>query len=280
MGNSAFRRILKGELRGWVRGEVWDGLPSHFFEDPLSCIQEMGGTILKGSKWRWAALLSFSIRGGVFVKGDKTKDWMEGLKYLFVPSRGRKEFLIASQLEARGLPVPKPFGWIERARKGWVKESYYLSEAVGTGGSFIDETSESKEPRSIVELATVVRKYQEAGLFHQDLHGGNFLWRGESLFLTDLHRAKIVGSVSVSQKLWNLSHLFHSLRSTWSEEDQLRFLDRYFEGKLDRSQERTILDQKIRPIMDDLQRRQWRSRTKRCLKESTEFTVQREKGTC
>jgi hypothetical protein len=39
-----------------------------------------------------------------------------------------------------------------------------------------------------------------------------------------------------------------------------------------------MLHQKIHPIMNRLQRKQWRSRTKRCLKESTEFTVQREKG--
>ena len=280
MGNSTLRRVLKGELRGWVRGEVWDGLPSDFFEDPLSCIEEVGGKILKRSKWRWAALLSFSDGGRVFFKRDKTKDWMEGLKYLFLPSRGQKEFLIASQLEMRGLPVPKPLGWIERVRKGWVKESYYLSEAIGTGVSFIEEVAKSKEPRSIAELATAVKKYQEVGLFHRDLHGGNFLWQGESLFITDLHRAKILKSVSLRRRLWNLSHLFHSLRSMWGEEDQLRFLDRYFEGTLDRSQEREILHQKIRPIMDDLQVKQWQSRTKRCLKESTEFTVQREKGIC
>jgi serine/threonine protein kinase len=81
----------------------------------------------------------------------------------------------------------------------------------------------------------------------------------------------------LKQKLWNFSHLFHSLRSTWGEEEQLRFLDQYFEQRLDDSQKKEMLRQKIHPVMDRLQQRQWRSRTKRCLKESTEFTVQREK---
>jgi tRNA A-37 threonylcarbamoyl transferase component Bud32 len=280
MGSSVFEKVSKGEIRGWVRREVLNGLPSHFFEDPLSSIQEMGGKILKESKWRWAALLRLSNGEKLFFKRDKTKGWMEGLKYLFSPSRGKKEFLIASQLETRGLPIPKPLGWIERVRKGWVKESYYLSEAIGTGVSFIEEVAKSKEPRSIIELATAVKKCQEAGLFHRDLHGGNFLWHGDFLFLTDLHRAKIIKSLSLHQRLWNLSHLFHSLRSMWGEEDQLRFLDQYFEGRLDRSQKREILHQKIRPIMDHLQKRQWRSRTRRCFKKSTEFTVQRETGVC
>jgi len=280
MGNSILDKISKGEIRGWVRGEVWKGLPSNFFEDPLSSIQEMGGKILKESKWRWAALLPLSNGGRLFLKRDRTKGWAEGVKYLFFPSRGRKEFAIASQLERRGLPIPEPLGWVERVRKGRVRESYYLSEAIGTGVSFLEEIAKAKEPHSMGELAKALKKCQEAGLFHRDLHGGNFLWHGDSLFLTDLHRAKIVTCLSLRQRLWNVAHLFHSLRSVWGEEDQLQFLGQYFEGSLDRSQQREMLCRKIHPFMDRLQKRQWRSRTKRCLKESTEFAVEREKGFC
>jgi len=278
MKSSNLKRVSKGEIKGWVRGEVWNDLPAHFFEDPLSSIQERGGEVLKESRWRWAALIRFSNGERVFLKRDKTKDWIEGLKYLFSPSKGQKEFLIASQLEGRGLPIPRPLGWVERVRKGWVQESYYLCEGIGTGVSFIEEAMKSREPRSIHELAKTVRKFQEAGLFHRDLHGGNFLWEDENLFLIDLHRARIVKFLSLRRRLWDLSHLFHSLRSMWGEEEQLRFLDQYFEGRFDGSQKREMLRQTIHPIMGRLQRRQWRSRTKRCLKESTEFTVQREKG--
>jgi len=277
MGNSTLKRVSEGEIKGWVRGEVLNDLPTHFFEDPVSSIQERGGEVLKESKWRWAALLRLSSGRRLFLKRDKTKGWMEGLKYLLSPSKGQKEFLVASQLEGRGLPIPQPLGWMERVRKGWVRESYYLSEAIGTGVSFIEEVAKSKEPRSINELAMTVRKFQEAGLFHRDLHGGNFLWEDDTVFLTDLHRAKLMKSLSLHRRLWNLSHLFHSLRSMWGEEEQFRFLDQYFEGRFDGSQKREILHQKIHPVMDRLQQRQWRSRTKRCLKESTEFTGQREK---
>ncbi len=278
MENSILKRVSRGEIQGWVRGEVWNDLPAHFFEDPVSSLLGRGGEILKESKWRWAALLPLSGGRRLFLKRDKTKGWVEGLKYLFSPSRGQREFLIASQLERRGLPVPRPLGWMERVRKGWVKESYYLSEAIGTGISFIEEAAKSKEPHSIHELAKTVRKFQEAGLFHRDLHGGNFLWQDDNLFLIDLHRAKLVKSLPSRRRLWDLSHLFHSLRSMWGEEEQLQFLDRYFEGSVDRSQKGGMLQQEIHPMMNRLQRRQWRSRAKRCLKESTEFTVQREKG--
>jgi tRNA A-37 threonylcarbamoyl transferase component Bud32 len=278
MGTSILKRVSKGEIKGWVRWEVLEGLPSTFFDDPFSSVQERKGEVVKESTWRRAAIFCLPDGRRVFFKRDKTKGWMEYVKYLFLPSRGRKEFFIASRLENRKLSIPKPLGWMERVRRGLVRESYYLSEAIGTGVSFIDDPAKSKTPHSMIELAMTVRKFQDAGLLHQDLHGGNFLWYGDSLFLTDLHRAKIVKPLSLNQRLWNLSHLFHSLRSMWGEGEQLQFLSQYFEGRFDDSQKREILHQKIHPVMDRLQKRQWRSRTKRCLKESTEFTVQKEKG--
>ena len=278
MQTSIFERVSKGEIRGWVRGEVLDSLPVDFFGDPISSVREMRGEVVKESTWRWAAIFRLPNGMRVFLKRDKAKGWAEYVKYLLLPSKGQKEFLIASQLERKKLKVPKPLGWVERIQRGLVRESYYFSKATGTGVSFIDEVTKAKEPRSIMELAMTVSSFQDAGLFHQDLHGGNFLWDGDSLFLTDLHRTKIVGTLSQNQRLWNLAHLFHSLRSMWGETEQLQFLDRYFEGISDGNKKREILFGRIYPAMDRLLRRQWRSRTKRCLKESGEFVVQKERG--
>lgn len=214
----------------------------------------------------------------VFLKKDRSKGWAEYLKYLVFSSRGKREFLIASELERKGLSIPKPLGWMERVRRGLIRESFYFSEAIGDGVSLIEDAAKSRTPRVIRELALAVKRFQEEGLFHRDLHGGNFLWEGDSLFLTDYHRSKIVRSLSWRRRLWNLSYLFHSLRATWGEEEHLQFLSHYFGERWNGSQPREILHQKIYPVMQRLQRRQWRSRTKRCLKESTDFAVQEEKG--
>jgi tRNA A-37 threonylcarbamoyl transferase component Bud32 len=273
-----FKKVSKGDLKGWMSEEIFDHLPSTFFDEPISSIQQTGGKVIKASKWRWAAIFPLSDGRRVFIKRDRTKGWVESLKYLFFPTKGEKECFIASQLERKDLPLPKPLGWMKRVQKGLVRESYFLSEAIGAGVSFIEDVAKSKGPLSVTEFAKTVKKFQDAGLFHQDLHAGNFLWEGASLFLTDLHHAKMVKLLSLNKRLWNLSHLFHSLRSMWDEREQLQFLDHYFNEMPDESQKREILFQKIYPIMDRLQRRQWRSRTKRCLKESTEFTIQKEKG--
>jgi len=272
------KRVSKGDIKGWIREEILDHLPPTFFDNPVSSIGEMGGKVIKESKWRWAAIFSLLNGRRVFFKRDGAKGWTKSLKYLFSPTKGQKEFFIASQLESKDVNLPKPLGWMKRVRRGLVRESYFLSGAIGAGVSFIEEIEKSKESPSIIELARTVKKFQDAGLFHQDLHAGNFLWDGTSLFLTDLHHAKMVKLLSLNRRLWNLAHLFHSLRSMWGQGEQLQFLDQYFSEISNESRKREILFQRIYPLMDRLQKRQWRSRTKRCLKESTEFTIQQEKG--
>jgi serine/threonine protein kinase len=129
-----------------------------------------------------------------------------------------------------------------------------------------------------LEVAKTVKKIHFAGLFHKDLHAGNFLSDGHTIFLIDLHSAKILRTLSLSQRLWNLSLLFHSLRSVWREREQSLFMDTYFEGELHYLQRKEELLRRIHVQMGRLQKRQWRSRTRRCLKESTEFSIQRGNG--
>jgi len=273
-----FKKISEGGLKGWAREDLLSLLPSDFFSDPISSIQRLGGEVIKDSRLRWAAIFSLSNGRSVFLKRDLTKGWIHSFKFLLLPSKGQKEWLIAYQSQKRNLNIPKPLGWMERGHWGFVKESYYLSEAIGSGVSLLDHFGQYGERVPIGELSKTVRKFHDSGLFHKDLHGGNILWDRESFLLVDLHRAKIVKSLSLNQRLWNLSQLFHSLRSLCGREDQMEFMDRYFEGEpLDPRKKEEVI-QHIHSLMDSLQRRQWKSRTKRCLKESTAFSVQEEKG--
>jgi len=275
MRAGVYRKISIGEMKGWIREEVLPLLPPSFFKDPFSFVQQAGGEMIKDSRHRWAGIIQLPNHQRIFLKGDRTKGWLESLKYFFLPSKGRKEWFIAHQLQKKGLPIPKPLGWMEKVYRRGIQESYYLSEAVGSGVSLID-LLKSKENIPIESLAKAVRRFHDAGLFHKDLHAGNFLWRGEDFFLTDLHRAKILSSPPLNKRLWNLAQWFHSLRSTWEENDRLVFFRKYFGEKSITSQKEKEMFQKILTMMHRLQKRQFKSRTKRCLKESTEFSVQKE----
>jgi tRNA A-37 threonylcarbamoyl transferase component Bud32 len=142
----------------------------------------------------------------------------------------------------------------------------------------IEETEKLGDRFPLFELAKTVKRMHQEGLIHSDLHAGNFLWDGETLFLTDLHRAKITKNPTLNQRLWNLSLLFHSLKSFWEKADQIRFMDTYFEGEPSYLVRKKEFLQKVSSWMEQLQKKQWRSRTKRCLKESTEFSIQRVNG--
>jgi tRNA A-37 threonylcarbamoyl transferase component Bud32 len=275
---SPYKKVSTGEIKGWVEEEILQLLPPHFFEDPVGVIQELNGKVIKESRLRWAAIFCLADQQRVFLKRDRTKGWVESLKYLLLPSKARKEWFIADQLHRRNLHVPRPLGWMEKIHRGMIQESYYLSEAIGSGVSFIEDCSKSGDRRLVGELANTVKKIHNAGLFHKDFHAGNFLWDGETFFLTDLHSAKITRGLTLSQRLWNLAHLFHSLRSSWGEEEHSKFIGVYFDGKSFDPRHKEKVLQKIHSKMDHLQRRQWRSRTKRCLKESSEFSVQKKKG--
>ncbi len=278
MAPSLYQKIAMGEMKGWVRKDLIDNLPPHFFQDPVRSAKEYGGKCIRESRWRWAGFFTLPEGKRIFLKRDFTKNRVESLKYMIFPSKGRKEWFIAYQSGKRHLNVPKPIGWLERIQQGFVRESYYLSEAIESNGSLADSTELLKDEKILTELIKMLLRMHGSGLFHQDLHAGNFLWNGESLFLIDLHRARLVRSLSLTQRLGNLAQLFHSLRSFWGNKEYERFLARYFEGDSISSQKKKAYLQTVYSRMDRLQRRQWKSRTKRCVKESTEFVVQKEKG--
>jgi hypothetical protein len=140
MNKSSYKEVSKGEIKGWVREEIFHLLPPNFFGDPISATQEMHGKVLKESKVRWAAIFTLQNEQRFFLKRDKTKGWIESLKYVFLPSKARKEWFVAHQLQKKNLNIPKPLGWMERIHRGFVEESYYLSEAIGSGVSLIEES--------------------------------------------------------------------------------------------------------------------------------------------
>jgi tRNA A-37 threonylcarbamoyl transferase component Bud32 len=278
LDRSSFKKIAKGKMRGWMRKEIFDLLPTPFFGDPVPAIQNLEGEVIKASKLRFAAIFRLTDGRRIFFKRDKTRGLLVSLKFLMFPSKGRKEWFIADQFKKRNLPVPEPLGWMEKVHLGFVKESYYLSEAIGSGVSLIKDSVILGSPFALPNLAKTLKKFHDAGLFHHDLHVGNFLWDGKSFYLTDLHRAEIVRSLSLDQRLWNFSQIFLSLRSRWTEKEQMQFIEKYFEGDSFDLEQKEEHIRKIHSLMDRLQKRHWRSRTKRCVKESTEFSMKKEKG--
>lgn len=268
----SFKEIFTEDIKGKLREDIVPLLPTSFFEDPLYFLISREGRIISESKWRWAGIFHLNSNRSIFLKKDSTKDSMELLKYLIFPSKAKKEWLITCQVKKRDLPVPEPLGWFEKHYKALTIESYYISEAIVSGSVLVDCQYILKDEIVLSNLVKTLLKIHRSGLYHKDLHAGNLIWDGQSFFVLDLHRAKIVKSLSLNQRLFNIASLLHSLRDVLKEGDQIKFIEEYFKTeKIDSNV--SILFNKIHLLMDNLQNRQWESRTKRCLKESTDFTI-------
>jgi serine/threonine protein kinase len=276
VGASSFKKVSEGNIRGVVREDLLDVLPPGFLKDPVSSVQAMGGKVLKESRWRWASTVVLPDGQRIFLKRDRSKGWFDYLRYVVIPSKAHKEWLIAVQLQRKYLAVPQPMGWMEKVSAGRVEESYYISEFIGSGRSAIEELNRLEDETGVIGLANTVKAIHGSGLCHRDFHAGNFLWHQGSLFLTDLHDASLLRRLSLMKRLRSLAHLLLSLKSIWGEREEIRFLETYFAGEPSLLQKKKEYLEQIHHDMDRLQKRHWRSRTKRCLKESTEFTVEKE----
>jgi hypothetical protein len=105
MESSPFKRVSKENINGFVIEELLNLLPSTFFEDPISSIQKMKGEVIKESKLRFAAIFTLPNGRRIFFKRDITKGWLESLKYLLLPTKARKEWFVAYQLQKRELNI-------------------------------------------------------------------------------------------------------------------------------------------------------------------------------
>jgi len=280
-------RIREGDLRGIIVPELKSVLTARLFEDLDHQVVVHGGVVLKDSRVRWAAILPLEDGKILYVKQFRIVGEWQRIKYLFRPSQAMKEFETSQYLLKRGVLTPGPLGVLERRKYGFLKECFFLAEGLREARDILDccrnqlSGPDQREDKNqfLRILAKTARKIHDTGLFHKDLHGGNFLVTGEdslSLYLVDLHQARKQRRVSKSRRLWNIAQIFNSLDFMLDHGAKNLFLLTYGQGRasfgrdLDRCLKRTE-----RMVQKMVKRRQ-KSRAKRCLKESTLFTIDRQ----
>jgi tRNA A-37 threonylcarbamoyl transferase component Bud32 len=202
------------------------------------------------------------------------------LKYLVLPSKARKEWRMAQQALAKGIPTPSPLAMAER-RQGWfLQDALLITQAISPSVPLIELIARGGNRELLFEAARLLRQAHKAGLFHEDLHTGNILvgTNDKKLYLIDLHRARFVRRISRRQGIRNLAQFFYSLQAWLSPEEKRSFLQCYDEAG---DTFKGGLDQVLIAIEEQqgrLQRRHMKSRTKRCLKESSGFSMARQDG--
>jgi tRNA A-37 threonylcarbamoyl transferase component Bud32 len=166
--------------------------------------------------------------------------------------RARAEARMLQALAKAGIPCPRLVATSRDDAGSYViteevPDAPILKDLLGRGGA--------GAPALVAALGRLVRRMQDAGIEHQDLHVGNILARGETLYVIDVHRSarrrftdarRIAGLAFTAMSFLDLRPLSDVARfvraagyprhrdweRVWAR--LRRGLHRYYEGRADR----------------------------------------------
>jgi tRNA A-37 threonylcarbamoyl transferase component Bud32 len=188
-----------------------------------------------------------------FLKHLDGRGFLATLKQFVRDGACRREYEKARELARRGVPAIVPVALGERRRGFLLRESYLVTEAIPNACS-LDEYAAAVLPnlprverfrrrKALVEAAArLCAGAHAAGVFHDDLHGGNILLRlgeGESpdappqLYLADLPGVRLSGPLDARATRDSLAMLCAGFLSRTSGADRLRFWRAYVRARRD-----------------------------------------------
>ena len=222
-----------------------------------------------------------------FVKRYKVRGWQDVVKYIFLPLKATSEWRNLRLFDDCRLPVPRPVA-IGIKKKGLVlKDSCLIVEALLEVqplneyaaehlSLFVAENAEDLKRSLALSLARLVADIHSKKIFYRDLHAGNILIRTEGdgqhqLFLIDLHRAWRPFKLLQRMRIRDLAQLGNSLIEISSERS--RFLEEYLNAAGYTKESFEFFSNKLETMALRLETRRLKSRSKRCIVNSTTFEV-------
>ena len=247
-------------------------------------------TLVKQNMYRSVYLLRPSgAREGIYVKRYNTRDWKTRLLSIcqtVLPSgafstQAQREWQMMLEMRERGLPVPLPLALGQKKEGGEITEYLVTQEIQGgrpLAGAYYGTPSPLDKEALLKALALLTVKLQKSSIFLRDFQLGNILVNTQSLrpelYLLDLHSARSVTTLKIRQKIWMLAKLLDSFDPLFDSEDQKRFLELYARGMPDFRSEFHVNAEKVMALANRIRRTHLRSRTRRCMKESTSFAIE------
>ncbi|MSQ47692.1 MAG: glycosyltransferase [Deltaproteobacteria bacterium] len=212
--------------------------------------------------------------GAIVIKHHRLSTWRQWGDSLLHGSPARRAWHGAQLLQAAGITVPRPLAVVERRTAGFVRESFYVSEALLSHIplNVYWKTHQHPRPRQqrrtfLRALADFVRSLHAAGLSIGDLKDENVLvqeqeahqWR---FVLVDLDRVTHKDSLSQSRRLKNLVQLERTLGRNASINDRLFFLHQYLGMPLPPRAQRHDLLRRVLALRDQKNREYARRRAR------------------
>lgn len=195
--------------------------------------------------------------GALYLKLFREKGVGAAMRRL-VADRAAREYAVLDHLRRAGVnaAVPVACGTHDGA-------SFLLTREIPSA-EVLKDLLPNRE--LMAALGAFVRSIHDAGLRHDDLHLGNVLVSGSTLYLVDVHRSAIRPKLTRAERLEGLAFLVLSLHTLVSAADQRRVLRAYWG---ERPSKALLLD--LRAAFRKARERYSADRTKRCLVSGREF---------
>jgi tRNA A-37 threonylcarbamoyl transferase component Bud32 len=223
-------------------------------------------------------------KGGIYVKKYSQRDWKARLLSMVASTQAQREWRMMLELRERGLPVPLPLAMGQK-RDGVELTEYLLTQEIPDCRPIRDCTQWEKDTL-LKAIALLTTKLHKNNIFLKDFQLGNILLSTPAgarhavplLYLLDLHSARCVTSLSLQQKIWMLAKLLDSFEPFFRPQDKERFLELYARGMPDFRNKFSSNVQKVKSLADKIRRTHLKSRTQRCLRDSTAFAIEDHSG--
>lgn len=239
-----------------------------------------GYRVLGSSRIREVGLAELPEYGQVVIKRYLSMGWPKALWMALRGSQWKREWRTAQLLRELGVPTAEPLVMGDRLERGIPIEGVIVSRAIENGRTLREEiAAEGTEPHPLLEeLGRLLARIHGLGVLHKDLHAENLLVvnRGQGrpeFWLLDLHRVRTGRPLGPAPRQWNLAQLLVSLRGRLGPGEDRLLLESYLRasglGGLEDSWARSIDS-----IQERMARNHHRSRTRRCLRDSSGFAVE------
>ncbi len=262
------------ELRG-VKEEI-----RRISEEKLRCDRRT--LVIKENKYRtiFMAHLPF-IDFPVLIKAFHFPTISRTLKGHVAPY-AKRELWHAWAVRKRGILTAKPLFLVHRREGYRIKESFLAYRFLE--GSTLHAILSVKEALPYFERLRLMRAagnfsalLHNKGIVHGDFHAGNLLVRKDmEMVLLDVYPLRFVKQLDEKQQVETLANMVASLLPLVGKMGVDEFLDGYREVSLLPLRMRT--EDKVLARQEALQRRREKSRSKRCMKNSSEFYQYRAPG--
>ena len=231
----------------------------------------------------------------LFFKHYKPKGWIDSLKFSIFGSKARREWRNGNEILRRRVYAGQPVAYGEKRRGLIVSDNFLMVKSVDNSVSLKDALINNitgnrerfKNRRLLLKrLSRFIVKLHSKGILHKDLHTGNILVNSQLVLeqgkqadnetrgfsIIDLHDVRCKSRLPQETVLKNLARHLYSL-TPYCSRTEIFFVMKEYLMVLGPAFMVKSVTKEVNHRIQGYKHRHMLSRSKRCMKKSSEFTI-------